>query len=115
MVACKTFIHIQEGNNTLLSTVIKAGQSRLVVVLNDQETDYSREAVGTRRSFANKFTFPSKKCRLSTKRVVHITILGRKNVRNVLQASIGFIVLACLAMTTLSHKICILDMLYGWF
>ena len=27
-----------------------------MVVLNDQETDYSREAVGARRSFANKFT-----------------------------------------------------------
>ena len=36
-----------------LSMVIKAGQSRLVVVLNDQETDYSRKAVGARRSFAN--------------------------------------------------------------
>ena len=71
------YIHIQEGNNTLLSTVINTGQSRLVVVLNNQETNYSREAVGARRSFPNKFTFPWKKCRLSAKRVVHITILER--------------------------------------
>ena len=95
-----------------MSTVIKAGQSRLVVVVNDQETDYSREAVGARRSFANKFTFPSKKCRLSTKRVVHITTLEPLKCK---ECATSFIVLPCIAMTTLSHKICILDMLYGWF
>ena len=100
--------------HALFSTVIKSGQSRLVLVLNDQETEgYSRENPLLREPLFPEYKFiPFEKMQVVNQTRGAHNYTWTLNVRNELQASIDFMVLACPAMATLSHKICILDWLY---